>query len=627
MEENLKYPIGFLLTKYDFDNKYGWNQYKLQDNWDLYYSSTNEFTQSMINGNQIIVLGYFFDIRDGEMEAKFIVDKLLMSIQESYDQFLEELAYLSGRFLLILTHNGEMKLFNDAAGLRNVCFHKYSDIIASHDSLVNEVTGNHLKQVYFNPSEISFSYHTRYEFVEKLIPNMSLEINSKKLERYYPMKAYPVRSREEIRAELKYYLSETVKWLDQSGYKPILSLTGGGDSRTSLAILKPIVKRLETFTYLKDTSNANEYTKKTYKNDESIVRSIVDNVNLNHMFFTISTTEQVDSNIIQTIKHNVMSQHGLNLSYDYYKIFGHEKYMHLRSTGLFNVGKYIFPNASLKVTEWDIETIAKYVQKWTKIDDTQKNIEHLDHLLKHAQLQDFYNYNPLEILFISYRLIQWHSGVISESDIAFNTMLLLNSRRIVDLMLSYPIEDRIENKLFKDLIDELWPILNYWDVNSTETLKSKYIKASSEIKTLKKSNEKLFLNLIQSSTTQDAEITRTNYKNGLLYKFSGVNIVENDSYELRIDLSNFSENEKICFKLGFFYNNQKGRGRITVTSNFYNKEMDILDLYGENEVRIDTRELDDNKELVIKVRHKHPSSTQSWVDASRMWIGNFEIIS
>jgi hypothetical protein len=625
VEESLKYPLGFLITKLDFINKYDWQEYKLRDGWYLYYSSRNEFIQADSGQDEIIVLGYFFDIRDGNLGEKHIVNKLFRSLQVSYDLFLDELAYLSGRFLVILSHEGETKLFHDVAGLKNVCFHKDKDIVASHDSLINEVTGNQFKQLFFSPSEISFSYHTRYEFVEKLIPNMSLEISSKKLERYYPTKSFPLRTRDEIKTELKSYLYETVKWLDQSNYKPLLSLTGGGDSRTSLAILKPIIKKVQLFTYLKDTANASEYVKKTYANDEKIVRSIVENLNLNHMFFNISKTNQVDASVIETIKHNVMSEHGLNLSYDYYKMFSQENYMHLRSTGLFNVGKYIFPYVSLKVKEWDIEHIAKYVQKWTKIDDKQKNIEHLEHLLIHAQLQDFYNYNPLEILFISYRLIQWHSGVVSESDIAFNTMLLLNSRKIVDLLLSYPIEDRIENKLFLELTEDLWPILNFWDINSTETLSHKYRRTSSKIKVLESISEKLFLNLISTSTTQENDLIRTNDKNGLLYKFSNTQIKENDYYEVRIDLSDINENVKLRFKIEFFYNNAKGRDRIIVSSNFFEKEMDILDLYGQNEVNINVNDFGDQKVLTIKVVHINSTTNKSWVEASRLWIGGFEV--
>ena len=48
---------------------------------------------------------------------------------------------------------------------------------------------------------------------------MSLDINTRKLERFYPRKNYSIKSKEEIKTELKFYLNETVKWLNNSNYK------------------------------------------------------------------------------------------------------------------------------------------------------------------------------------------------------------------------------------------------------------------------------------------------------------------------------------------------------------------------------------------------------------------------
>jgi hypothetical protein len=641
MREDLKYPFGFLLTKYQFSNPYKWREYRLQDGWELYYSPSNEFSELSSQEVKIAILGYFFDTRDGNLSSEKILERLVYSIKTSYDTFLYEIGFLNGRYLIIVSYQGETKLYNDVTGLRSVCFHEEKGIIGSHDTLVNEVTGNQLEQVHFNAKEISFSYNTRFKSVQKLIPNMSLEINTKRLERYYPTKNHPIKSKDEIKAELKFYLSETVKWIERSDYRPILSITGGGDSRMSLAALKPIVNKLETFTYLKDTTNYNNFIKDTFENDNKIVKSIVNNLNLNHNFFVISTNQEVDQSIIKTIKHNVLSDHGLNLAHDYYKIYGRKNYMHIRSTGLFNVGKYIFPRETLEIKNWDKETIARYVKKWTDMTDEIKLIEHLDHLLKHAQLENFYNYNPLELLFVSHRMIQRHSGLVNESDIAFNTMLLLNSRHILDLLLSYPIEDRKENELLKDMVDELWPILNYWSINSTKDLSSKYKSAVREISNLKRKyklatdeinelkvvNNQLFLNFVSTYTTQETGLSCVSHGNGQLYKFASNDIKENETYELRINLSKINNFNQLRFKLQFFYKNIKGRNKITVMTNFLpTNSLDILDLYGENEVIINAKELGEQKELSIKVRHHSSTNSKSWVDASRIWIGDFQFI-
>jgi hypothetical protein len=320
-----------------------------------------------------------------------------------------------------------------------------------------------------------------------------------------------------------------------------------------------------------------------------------------------------------------MSEHNLNLAFDYYKIFGEKNYLHIRSTALFNIGKYIFPAGSLKIINWQVKDIAKYVKKWTKIEDETKNIAHLEHLLDHAQLDNFYNYNPLELLFVSYRLIQWHSGVVGESDISFNTMLLLNARKIVELLLSYPVEERFENKLFIELVEELWPVLNYWDINSTQTLKTKYDSINDDLNIIKESTRKMFRSLITTSSTQSLDVDICNAGYGYLLKFSELEISENDNYKLLLDFSNFDKEDEIEFKVEFFYNNQKGRDRIFVNTNTKFLNGDILNYYGINIVNVKIKDLEADKKLNIQITHRNSTQTKSWVEASRMWIGEFKL--
>lgn len=619
MINDLKYPLGFLLTKHNFKNNYDWEEYHLKDEWVLYYDKRNEFSHYELDTTKIIVLGYFLDIRDGLLDRRKIIDTLIYSRKISYDKFLDELSYLNGRFLLILKHEEKTLLFHDAAGLRAVCYHEDEPIIASHDTIINEVMNGQLPQIYSSPSEIAFSDYTRFSSVRKLIPNMTFDIDKRRIKRYYPHSNYEIKSKKEIRSQLILYLRETIKWFNNSNYKPLLSITGGGDSRLSLAILKPIIDEAETFTYLRDTENLSEFVKETYKNDERIVSSIVNNLNLNHNFFHISTKKNVDEEIVETIKHNVFSSHSFNLANDYYKLYSDEKYLHIRSTGIFNIGKYIFPKNTLKIEEWNEEQIAKFLSKWTKIKDEEENVDYIKRLIKHAQLDDFYNYNPLELLFISYRLIQWHSGVVGESDIAFNTMLLLNSRKIVDLLLSYPVEDRAANKLFIELIEEMWPILNYWSINSVETITDRYKKAVDEIQSQKEVNKLFLPKLIETKTTQSANLKCISYKHGHLYKFhKTVNI--NDYYLICINLSKLNTKMSLKFKLKFFINDEEKRGLVSVTSNLFDEEKDILDLYGEKEFVISSYDI--NRDIYLKVHHL---SSDVSVEESKVWIGDFEL--
>lgn len=640
MINELKYPLGFLLTKNKFTNKYNWSEYYLDDDWILYYDKRNEFECVKSGTTQIVTLGYFLDIRNGQLNRSSIINTLINSRKNSYEEFLDELSYLNGRYLIILIHNGEILLFNDTAGLRTVCFHMKEPVIASHDTLIDEVLNNQLEQLYTNPQQISFSNYTRFKDVYKLIPNMHLNIETKDMIRYYPLSEFEPKSKEEIKKELKEYFNETVKWLKNTDYNKLLSITGGGDSRMSLAILKSIINDIETFTYLRDTSQSSEFVKKTYKFDQEIVSSIVDNLNLNHKFIYISDKTEINQNFIETVKHNSFSVHSRNLAYDYYKIYGNKNYLHIRSTAIFNIGKYIFPKRSLKIKEWDFKSIAHFLGRWTNIEDEDKSAEYIEYLMEKAQIKNFYNYNPLELLFLSYRLIQWHSGVVGESDIAFNTMILLNARKIVDLLLSYPASDRAENKLYYDLINDLWPILNYWSINDTVTIKDKYeqlIKEQTkvleskeqqatrekEIK-MKKNIEISDINLedlIESRTTQSAGLVCTPYENGLYYQFQK-NIRNKDYYLLRLKLSEVGKVKSVKFNLKFDSEDRKP-GEVIVSSDILDGEVDVTDLEDNLEFLVEGYDL--KKDINIKVQHKKVVDEND--KGCKIWIGNLELMN
>ncbi|MFD2131552.1 hypothetical protein ACFSKI_10070 [Pseudogracilibacillus auburnensis] len=75
----------------------------------------------------------------------------------------------------------------------------------------------------------------------------------------------------------------------------------------------------------------------------------------------------------------------------------------------------------------------------------------------------------------------------------------------------------------------------------------------------------------------------------------------------------------------FYYNNPNGRDKITVKSNLFKKPRDIIDLYGEHVFQID--KLSEQKDLYINIEHHSPSSLASWVNASRLWIGDFKFVN
>lgn len=79
MIDELKYPFGFLLTKREFNNRYGWEEYHIDEEWVLYYDTRNEFTHFESDSIEVTALGYFFDIRNGLLDRSSIAKKIITS--------------------------------------------------------------------------------------------------------------------------------------------------------------------------------------------------------------------------------------------------------------------------------------------------------------------------------------------------------------------------------------------------------------------------------------------------------------------------------------------------------------------------------------------------------------------
>ena len=68
----------------------------------------------------------------------------------------------------------------------------------------------------------------------------------------------------------------------------------------------------------------------------------------------------------------------------------------------------------------------------------------------------------------------WHSSVVLESDFAFDTHVLFNSRSILQLMLSAPVKDRRDGALFRKIVSILWPELRRWPLGE-RSLRSRLV--------------------------------------------------------------------------------------------------------------------------------------------------------
>src|SRR5699024_10533582 len=288
--------------------------YSLPGNMNLYISNDYTFSHTKSGDEEIYLLGYCLDIRDGSLSTDEIVSNLIKTTEK--ENFYDEVDYLNGRFTLIYTNNENTFITTDATSMKPVFYNAQHKLISINEYYVKKLFTDECqltltKNTFYRKVFMDFTYNNE---VFKFNPSIELEINNFTKKRIFPRKDKGTNSIENGYKMLVPYFSETIKWLKGQPHK-IFSLTGGQDSRLTLAILKSLVNEIEFFTYLKQNKSLkrNKFAKRQYTNDEMIVNQMVDNLNLNHDFFTIPELMETDD-YYQTMSETLTSNHSYGLS-------------------------------------------------------------------------------------------------------------------------------------------------------------------------------------------------------------------------------------------------------------------------------------------------------------------------
>src|SRR5699024_8077882 len=321
----------FFITELVGDVK-NFNNYSLPGNMSLYISNDYTFSHTKSGDAEIYLLGYCLDIRDGLLSTDEIVSNLIKTTDT--EKFYGEVDYLNGRFTLIYTNNESTFITTDATSMKPVFYNAEHKLISSHEYVVKKLLTDEFqvtltKNPFYRKGFMDFTYNNE---VFKLNPSIELEINNFTKERIFPRKDKGMNSIENCYKILVPFFSETIKWLKGQPHK-IFSLTGGQDSRLTLAILKSLVNEIEFFTYLKQNKSlkGNKFAKRQYTNDEMIVDQMVDNLNLNHEFFTIPELS-TDDEYYKTMSETLTSNHSYGLSRHYEDNPEFHGALHIKST-------------------------------------------------------------------------------------------------------------------------------------------------------------------------------------------------------------------------------------------------------------------------------------------------------
>lgn len=445
---------GFIITrgKPDFiPEKWEVHTFKF---WHISIDPRVNFTYFESNETIIVIIGDSVDaseLKAHNHEAKDLAQAYLNNrYQNSVDG-------LCGRFVVI-SISDTIRIQQDAAGLRSLFFSKTESVAGSHPALV-------ARQLEEKPSVFSSSYlakhgytcmpgrSTEFDDVFALTPNTELDLETGQVRRIYAGKLDGSVLVEDAAKSLIETAANQLPWL--SGRGPIISLSAGLDSRSSLALLRPIAEGLEAYTY---TYTSKYHRKNRYaKHDLNIAIKLSNAVNLPIDIIDIDDIV-LDVDLKGILETNFYKHHAQKLAQKY--LTSLEGKVNIRSN-VFGIARATYESKNfLKLGPKEMVTLAY----GGKVKDSMA-VESFQEFVDETGFPSQSDMDLRDLFLWEHRIGVWQAAIYLESDLSHQSHVLLNQRDILKTLLSVPKTDRIKGTVFKAVILSKWPELAKYPIN------------------------------------------------------------------------------------------------------------------------------------------------------------------
>ncbi|WP_414054033.1 hypothetical protein ACMGE6_00290 [Macrococcus equi] len=454
----------FIVSNININNEHVPIEIKLNNDYSLFISEDIKCESYFFGDDAVHILGYAFDITKPNDISFHILKGILGEELTSSSHYIN---MLNGSFVIIKVKNNLIELFSDAAGFRSPYYTNDLSCVASHDKLIGDIFSKSKKYQRINALDYS-----RYEDVYKLVPSLKLTIG-KGTERIFPNKTLNHHAYQEILSEMKKHIKNLNTSLSKIDNKLLIGITGGLDSKCTLALSKQLGNRIDTFTYMKDIYGIQDKrARQIYKNDKMIVNRLIKNININHEFIEFNVND-----VNKEYSANMFEVTGTTFNHPIAEIF-EKKYkdelddvLQFRSV-IFSNAKFDYPKEYL-MKNMSMQDIYEHIHlKQLKDCSYQSVVKATEEYLMRTktELHDDNFIELLDILHIDSRMGNWHNQLIKETDKVMDFFNYLNDRKTINLLLHLPHEIRMNNLFHKDLINTYWPVLNFFEDNGSGTL-------------------------------------------------------------------------------------------------------------------------------------------------------------
>lgn len=367
-----------------------------------------------------------------------------------------EIDKLVGRFAVIHKVRDDFTIQTDAIGMRSVFFALSDEgvVAGSHASLVAQAAS--VEPARKETRRFRWGYpgmSTPYASVFRLPPNCELSLTRGNLTRFFPDAPIP-----EVGIEQAWDLAfsradSTVKALAKR-QKLLVSLTAGLDSRTTLAASRASWPHLLFFTYNRGNHK--------HQVDTGVALDLTTALGLPHTIVRYSQSEP-NRRMLKLIAENAFTSHQRKVACAYHRQFGEDVYLHIRSNLLELSRSNLFYKLGKRQGLESPDTAEKMGAVYNHAAKlTAESAPHVTPAFEQYIALSHYEAavgkaSPWDLYFVEHRMGAWHSGVVLESDVSFDTVIAFNSREVVRQFMGVPQEIRWSNPHLRDRLAAVLP--------------------------------------------------------------------------------------------------------------------------------------------------------------------------
>jgi len=454
-----------------------WNKVSISEKLFLQAHPDLELLKVTFEENTFVLLGYILDPFNPSFSNLEIVNSIATNISKADDIF-QYLDAKCGRFVFIVKINNELRIFNDAAGYRQIFYFtddtkntwcaSQPSIIAEHfgittdQNIVKDLSRLPLirnEEGRWYPGKI-----TLYKDIYHLTPNHYLDLNSIEVKRYWPVKILKPVPIEEVVEYSSKILQGAFEGASKR-YNLALTVTAGYDTRVLLSACNMVKEKIHFLTHTHSKLDENGA-------DIQIPQKLLKKFGLKH--HVAHHSNKVDDDFQIMFKRNVTgAKHSAEgNAYAFLKHFqniGTEMVVAAGEGGGLGKSFYRLPSF-FEVNEKALATLAS-------MRGSQTAERAFGGWLESAKKAVDYGINILDLLYWEMRLGNWSTLAISSYDIVFESFLPFNCRTLMEYSISVDKKYRLPpNYTHVYLIDHMWPELLKLPINPPFNKREKIMK-------------------------------------------------------------------------------------------------------------------------------------------------------